>query len=111
MELERWQINLTLALMFIALAVILFYTTGQATQYMDFCRENDYNTAGNHRRGYGNTEIACYKLNDENIAYRRFVCDPNCHFTEEKHYIDTTDYDTNGIPGIEGYTGDYNAYN
>ena len=108
MEIERWQINGMMFIIFIVLAAALWIATSQATQYMTFCRDNDYNTAGNHRRGYGNTETACYELNDENIAYRRFQCDPECHFTEPKGYINTTEYDLNGIPGIPGYTGDYN---
>lgn len=96
---RRTAINAILLAAFIIIAGFLFIASSTAATYNQFCRDNDYNVAGNVRN-----YLICIRVNDNNIEYRKFKCEYGCAFTEEETVL-LPGYDLN-IGGITN--GDFN---
>ena len=79
-------ITLVLLAIFIVLAVALFLLSGAARAYGEFCRGEGYELAGK----VGNRP-SCLIVNDTNVEYRYFSCEPNCSFEgKQKTQLTTT---------------------
>lgn len=76
---------------FIGLIILLFAYSTQSEQYLGFCKENGYFSAGMLKE-----KLVCFNYTPEKITYWAFECAPDCAFYGEPGFI-VKDYDANDV--------------
>lgn len=87
------KINTILLIAFISISGIIYIGSLNAENYLNFCKENDYETAGTRYN-----ELICFTISENFLSYRAFNCaEDKCNFIKDENVIMRYTWDINKL--------------